>query len=178
MEYIDILDEKGELTGKKATRNDVHKYGYWHKAILILLINSKGEILLQKRSPNKEKNPNLWDFSCAGHLNSRDSSISGAMRELEEELGIKSNEQNMKLIYTIRKSYMPKEGFIENEIQDVYLYRADVDINNIKMQKEEVLEVKFIPFEIYAKKILSNNKEFVNRGNEFREIIEIIKRIL
>ncbi|MCI8518766.1 MAG: NUDIX domain-containing protein [Clostridia bacterium] len=146
--------------------------------IIILLINSKGEILLQKRSPNKEKNPNLWDLSCAGHLNSRDSSISGAMRELEEELGIKSNEQNMKLIYTIRKSYMPKEGFIENEIQDVYLYRADVDINNIKMQKEEVLEVKFIPFEIYAKEILSNNKEFVNRGNEFREIIEIIKRIL
>ncbi len=33
MEYIDILDEKGELTGKKATRNDVHKYGYWHNYI-------------------------------------------------------------------------------------------------------------------------------------------------
>lgn len=178
MEYIDILDENGKFTGKKSTRSDVHKYGYWHRAILILLINSKGEILLQKRSANKEKNPNLWDLSCAGHLSSGDTSISGAMRELEEELGIKPNEQNMKLIYTIRKSYMPKEGFIENEIQDVYLYRTDVDINNIKMQKEEVSDVKFIPFEIYAKEILSNNKEFVNRGNEFKKIIEIIERIL
>jgi len=46
------------------------------------------------------------------------------------------------------------------------------------MQKEEVSDVKFIPFEIYAKEILSNNKEFVNRGKEFKEIVEIIKRIL
>ena len=103
MEYIDILNNKGEATGEKKTRSDVHKYGYWHKVILILLVNSREEILIQKRAPNKEKNPNLWDISCAGHLSSGDSSISGAMRELEEELGIKPNENNMKLIDTIRR---------------------------------------------------------------------------
>ncbi len=175
MEYIDILNNKGEATGEKKTRSDVHKYGYWHKVILILLVNSREEILIQKRAPNKEKNPNLWDISCAGHLSSGDSSISGAMRELEEELGIKPNENNMKLIDTIRRSYSPKEGFIENEIQDIYLYREDVEIKRIKIQKEEVSEVKFIPFEIYIKESLSNNKEFVERGNEFREILKQIK---
>lgn len=175
MEYIDILNEKGESTGEKATRKDIHKYGYWHRAIHVLLINSKKEILIQKRSANKEKYPNLWDLSCAGHLSHGDTSISGAMREFEEELGIKANKENMKLIYTIKKSHMPKEGFIENEFQDVYLYRADIDINDIKMQVEEVSEVKYIPFETYAKKILSENKEFVNRAKEYKEIIEIIK---
>lgn len=176
VEYIDILNENGEFTGKKATRSEVHKYGYWHRAVLILLINSKKEILLQRRSANKEKNPNMWDLSCAGHLSSGDTSLLGAMREFEEELGIKADKENMKLIYTLRKSHIPKEGFIENEIQDVYLYKADIDISSIKIQKEEVSEVKFVPFEIYVKEILSNNKEFVNRGNEFKEVIEIIRK--
>lgn len=174
MEYIDILNEKGEPTGEKKTRSDVHKYGYWHRVILILLINSKEEILLQKRAANKEKNPNLWDLSCAGHLSSGDSSILGAMRELEEELGIKPNEQNMQLVATIRNSYQPKEGFNENELQDIYLYRTDVEIKNIKMQEEEVSEVRFMPFEMYATEILNNNKKFVNR----KKVIEIVKRSL
>lgn len=175
MEYIDILNDKGELTGEKATRSDVHKYGYCHRAIHVLLINSKNEILLQKRAANKEKHPNLWDISCAGHLSSGDTSIAGAMREFEEELGIKANEEDMKLIYTIRKSYSPKQGFIENELQDVYLYRKDININDIKIQKEEVSEVKYVPFELYVKNILESNKDFVNRANEYREVINIVR---
>ena len=68
MEYIDILSEKGEITGKKATRNDIHRYGYWHRVIHILIINSRKEILLQKRTANKEKNPNMWDISWGGFV--------------------------------------------------------------------------------------------------------------
>lgn len=176
MEYIDILNEKGEVTGEKATREEVHKQGYWHRAIHVLLVNSKKEILLQKRSANKEKYPNLWDISCAGHLSSGDTSISGALREFQEELGIRANKENMKLIYTIRKSYIPKEGFIENEFHDVYLYKADIDIDDIKMQKEEVSEVKYVPFEVYAEEIQKGNKEFVDRAKEYKEIIEIVRK--
>ncbi len=44
---------------------------------------------------------------------------------------------------------------------------------DIKMQEEEVSDVKYIPFEIYEKEILGNNKEFVNRGNEFKEIVTL-----
>lgn len=178
MEYIDVLNENGEFTGKKATRNEVHTNGYWHRVVHILLINSKKEILIQKRSAKKEKNANLWDISCAGHVSSGDDSISSAMREFEEELGIKADIQNMKLIYTIRKSYTPKEEFIENEIQDIYLYRADIDINDIKMQEEEVSEVKYISFEIFEKEILSENKGFVKRANEYKEIIKKLNEIL
>ena len=176
MEYIDILNEKGEFTGEKATRNEVHKNGYWHRAIHVLLINSKKEILLQKRAANKEKHPNLWDISCAGHLSSGDTSISGAKREFEEELGIKADEKNMKLIYTIKKSHMPKEGFIENELQDVYLYKADIDISEFRIQKEELSEVKYVPIEEFTEALLSENKEFVKRKNEYKKVLEIITK--
>lgn len=178
MEYIDILNDKGEITGKIATREEVHKYGYLHRAIQVLIINSKNEVLIQRRSPNKEKHPNLWDVSCAGHLSSGDTSIEGTMRELKEELGIKPNKEKLKLIQTVQKSYIPKPGFKENEIQDIYLYEENIDIKSIKMQKEEVSEVKYIPFKLFAKKISEEDKEFVPRKREYKEVIEIINKEL
>ena len=174
MEYIDILNEKGEFTGKIASRNDVHKYGLWHKAIHIFLINSQNEILVQKRTANKEKNPNMWDISCAGHLSAGATSIEGAIREFREELGIKIDKSDIKLIYTIKRSYIPKDKFIENEIQDVYICKKDIDINDIKVQKEEVAEVKYIPFEVYIEKFYNKSKDFVYRGEKYKNVIEII----
>lgn len=178
MEYIDILNDKGDPTGEIATREDVHKNGHLHKVIHVLVINSNGELLIQKRTPNKEKNPNMWDISCAGHLSSGNTSIEGAIREFQEELGIKINSSDLKLIYSLKRSYIPKQGFIENEIQDVYLCRKDININDIVTQEEEVSEVKYIPFELYVENFYNKNKDFVYRGEEYKNIIEIVNKQL
>lgn len=178
MEYIDILNDKGELTGEVASREDVHRAGHLHKVIHVLVINSKGELLIQKRTPNKEKNPNMWDISCAGHLSSGNTSIEGAIREFQEELGIKIESSDIKLIYSLKRSYIPKQEFIENEIQDVYLCKKDIDINDVKVQKEEVAEVKYIPFELYVENFYNKNKDFVYRGEEYKNVIEIVSKEL
>lgn len=178
MEYIDILDENGNLTGKAKTREEVHKKGYWHRAIQVFIINSKNELLIQKRAATKRKHPNLWDFSCAGHLSTGDTSISGAMREIEEELGIQVNEKNMKLIDTLIKSYSPRPEFYENEFQDVYVCLEDIDINKIKLQKEEVSEVKYIPLKNYKQIILNEDENFVNRKKTHIKVIEKIENMV
>lgn len=41
-EYFDVLNEKGEYTGKAETREKCHKEGLWHKAVVVFIINSKG----------------------------------------------------------------------------------------------------------------------------------------
>lgn len=46
MEYFDETNEKGEITGKVVSRQDAHKYGYWHHVVHIWIVNDKGEILL------------------------------------------------------------------------------------------------------------------------------------
>jgi len=53
-EYFDVLNENGEYTGQIESREKCHKEGLWHKAVTVFIINSKGQVLLQKRSSNKK----------------------------------------------------------------------------------------------------------------------------
>ena len=59
-----------------------------HRAVHILIFNSKGEVFLQKRSEWKDRHPLLWDSSAAGHVETGEDYDTAASRELEEELGI------------------------------------------------------------------------------------------
>ena len=56
-ELIDVLDENGMHTGEVLARDEIHKRGLWHRAIVVAIINENNEILLQQRSEKKEKNP-------------------------------------------------------------------------------------------------------------------------
>ena len=67
-EYFDVLNEKGEYIGKTETRKKCHKEGLWHKAVVVFIINSKRQVLLQKRSANKKMWANMWDITAGGHV--------------------------------------------------------------------------------------------------------------
>lgn len=58
MEVLDILDKNGNRTGEVKPRKEVHSNGDWHKGFHIWIINSKKELLIQRRSPNKDVYPN------------------------------------------------------------------------------------------------------------------------
>lgn len=90
MELIDVLDEKRNSTGEVLSRKEIHKKGFWHRTVHIWVVNSKGQILLQKRSPLKKTSPNMWTTSASGHLSAGDTSIVGAIRETKEEIRIRS----------------------------------------------------------------------------------------
>ena len=47
-EYFEVLNQKGEYTGEVETREKCHKEGLWHKAVVVFIINSKSQVLLQK----------------------------------------------------------------------------------------------------------------------------------
>jgi isopentenyl-diphosphate Delta-isomerase len=86
-ELLDVLDSRGRLTGAVKSRGEVHRTGFWHRTVHIWIINGKKQLLLQKRSINKESYPGLWDISAAGHITAGDSIRNAAIRELKEELG-------------------------------------------------------------------------------------------
>lgn len=66
-EVFDICDDKGNVTGKEA-RSVVHKTGLLHKAVYCFVYDSKGRLLVQRRSSAKSIGPNQWDMSVAEHL--------------------------------------------------------------------------------------------------------------
>lgn len=86
-EIFDVVDLDDNVVGK-ATRGEVHGGQLIHRATHILVFDSLGNVLLQKRSQWKDTFPGAWTTSCAGHVDSGESYEACAIRELGEELGI------------------------------------------------------------------------------------------
>ena len=87
-EKFDVVDENDSVIGTQL-RSVVHEKNLLHRAVHILVFNKAGELLLQKRSAWKDREPLKWDSSAAGHLEPGEKYADGAARETEEELGIR-----------------------------------------------------------------------------------------
>jgi isopentenyl-diphosphate Delta-isomerase len=86
-EIFDVVNERDEVIDHKP-RGEVHARGLLHRAIHVLVFNSRGEIFLQKRSMTKDREPGKWDSSSSGHVDSGEDYDACAVRELREELGL------------------------------------------------------------------------------------------
>ncbi len=133
--------------------------------------------MIQKRSPTKDSHPNQWDISSAGHISSGENSITSAAREVEEELGVKFNPEDFEYLFSlIQRAILNNGTFINNEFNDVYLLKTDLDLAKVKLQKEEVSEIKFIPFAELEKIINSGDENFVPHPQEYKKLFEELHR--
>ena len=106
-ELLDVVDENDVVVGVE-TRGRIHARGLMHRAVHIRLFNSAGEVFLQKRSMSKDEMPGYWDTSAAGHVDSGETYLGCAHREIEEELGIRADgelEYLFKLPPTVNTGY-------------------------------------------------------------------------
>jgi len=89
-EIFDVVNERDEVIDRRP-RNEVHQLGLLHRAIHVLVFNSRGETFLQKRSMTKDREPGKWDSSSSGHVDSGEDYDACAVRELREEIGLDMN---------------------------------------------------------------------------------------
>ena len=164
-EMLEIRDEKGTPTGIIKPRSLVHRDGDLHGCSHIWVVRlrepAEGEtgyqmqVLLQRRSRNKDSNPGCWDLSSAGHIAAGDERLHAAVRELREELGIRAEPGELTYIgHTRRKTMKPFYGkqWYDNQISYVYLYQGEVEIDRITLQEEEVEEVRWMePEEVFRR---------------------------
>lgn len=79
-----------------------------------------------------------------------DDSLTGAVRELAEELGIVVRPQDLQYLITWRSRTRPAPDFINNSFSDLYLLRTDLALTDFTMQTEEISELKYMPIsELY-----------------------------
>ncbi len=83
----------------------------------MLVSNGDGQVYLQKRAPSKDINPNCWDSSAAGHVDSGESYLDAAVRELSEELGILVPTSDLNAFFTRRPC--ASNGFEHQRIYSV-----------------------------------------------------------
>ena len=67
MEFLDVVDEDDNVVGKN-TREDIHKKHLIHRGVHVIVLSSKGEILIQKRSKSRSYYPGVFDASVGGHV--------------------------------------------------------------------------------------------------------------
>ena len=97
-EWLDIVDTQGNPTGQTVDREYAHRNGIWHRTAHLWLMRKKDgqlQVLLQKRSANKDSHPGCYDISSAGHIPAGVDYAPSAIRELKEELGVDAQETEL-----------------------------------------------------------------------------------
>jgi 8-oxo-dGTP diphosphatase len=136
MELWDILDENGNKTGRTVERNEKHtmKENEYMLAVHIYIHDSKNQWLIQKRAETKEILPNIWDIT-GGAVTSGEDSITAAMRETKEEIGINLDKCKMYVTERLKR----KHSYV-----DIWVATADFELSECVLQPEEVAEVKWV----------------------------------
>ncbi len=153
MEYIDVLDENGLPTGRTASRQEVHQKGLWHRAILVAIVDKNNRVLIQQRSANKEKYPNKWDISVAGHVSSGYDSLNAVYAEVMEEIGTQIPSDidlsDFRYVTSFRDQRKVSDHFIENQFYDLFLLKLSIPSTDLELQLEEVQAIDYKnPFQL------------------------------
>ncbi len=144
MELLDIVDEHGNPTGETVDRETAHAAGIRHRTSHVWILRRRDsgvEVLLQKRSEQKDSYPGCYDISSAGHIPAGIGFVESALRELKEELGISADSRD--LIYcgqrTIRwDDVFHGKPFHDWQVSNVYCLWHDAEPEELTLQKEEV----------------------------------------
>lgn len=154
LELLDILSEDFEVTGLTRERSIVHELGSWHRTAHVWVIRRKErgfDVLLQKRSRNKDSYPGCYDISSAGHIPAGEDYQESAVRELKEELGIEAAPKELRMIGVhkgICDTNFYGKPFLNHEYSHVYIYDGTgLDTDRLILQKEEVESVLWMDYE-------------------------------
>lgn len=168
-EQLKIFDEYRNQIGV-ATREDVHRLGYWHEAFHCWFISKEKEtdyLYLQLRSNTKKDYPNLLDITAAGHLLANET-VQDGVREIKEEVGIDISFQELIPLGIIDYCVI-REDFIDKEIANVFLYKSKKSYEDFTLQEEEVAGIVKAEFNHFAELWFGERETIKIRGFEIKK---------
>ena len=160
MELWDVLDRDGNPTGRTVARHKIQlKNGEYHLVVHIWILDKKGRVLLQRRADDKPLMPGEW-AATGGAAIAGENSMEAARREVFEELGVATNEQDLQLISRIVR---------KNSFLDVYLLERTIPLEDLVLQRSEVAQAKWVPLEKFKQMVADG--EYHNYGKAYFKTI-------
>jgi isopentenyl-diphosphate delta-isomerase len=120
MTEVILVDANDNAIGTME-KMEAHEKGLLHRAFSVLIFNSKGELLIQKRASTKYHSGGLWTNTCCSHPTPQESIEQAAKRRLKEEMGIEA----------------------EPTFTYKFIYKTDLDKNLIEYEVDHVLTAQF-----------------------------------
>ncbi|MBP3460369.1 MAG: NUDIX domain-containing protein [Lachnospiraceae bacterium] len=180
MEILDIVDEDGMPTGDRIDRETAHREGIRHRTAHVWIMRrkknsdfheeeisgaerkicAKYEILLQKRSLDKDSYPGCLDISSAGHIPAGDEVVDSAIREMKEELGITILPKQLHFCGKRKFSFQDifhGSPFFDRQVSSVYIVWMDIEKDAMNLQKEEIEDVVWMDFNECIKMVKENS---------------------
>lgn len=154
---MEIVDKDDKVIGIK-DRDEVHALGLRHRIAIVLLYNKNGDVLLQRRSANKNIYPLKWDCSCSEHLKPGESWNAAARRGLKEELGI--SEVDLKEVLYCRANYGLEGEAISK------LFSCTISEVPGKIDEKEVYGYKFFIKSELKELLIKENNAFAKWSSE------------
>lgn len=131
-EYRDLYDNNRKPVNKKMLKDGIQSKGLKYVTVVVFIFNPKNKKwLMQKRTKDKG---GKW-ATTSGHPVSGTTSIQGMITEIKEELGLTVQEKELKLITTVQR---------KKKFADIYYLEKIIDINEVKIQKEEVDDITWM----------------------------------
>lgn len=134
-EYFDVYDKNFCKTGKIIERGGKLATGEYHLAVDVILYNSRRQVLLQKRAENKNYCPGFWGLT-GGAANAGEDSLTAIIRETKEEVGVVLKPEKVK--FFCRQNGEDAALFV-----DIFTAECNLPVSEMKMQVEEVGEIKW-----------------------------------
>ena len=148
-----MVDENDNQIGS-GEKLQVHKDGKLHRAFSIYVFNSKGELMMQKRHPQKYHSGGLWANTCCSHPRLGESLDHAVHRRLREEMGFDCElTEKTQLIYEVKVD----NGLTEHEYLHVWVgyYDKDPVIN-----EDEATDFKWISVDDLRKELAENGDAY------------------
>jgi len=134
-----IVNNDDQIIGYK-DKEQAYKEGAMLRSIQVFVYNPKKELFIQKRAKNKLRYPNYFCTSVAGHIEPAENYQQAAIRELNEELGLKKI-KNLKFVTKEKtpvgeNSYAMTAFFTIETDELITLQKEEIDSGNFYTIKE------------------------------------------
>ncbi len=149
-----LVDENDNVVGYEEKENGHKGELPLHRAFSVLIFNSEGKMLIQKRSNKKKTWPGFWANACCSSPKKGEDVIDAAKRRMREELGFSCD---LKFLFKFRYKARFNDEWGENEIDHVLEGHYNGDIN---ANKDEIDEIRFIDIEELKKDAKSNPEKY------------------
>lgn len=151
-----IVDENDNVIGA-VDFVELKKHGYIHRLVRVIIVNSDGKYLMQRRAKVMSSYANCWDFASAGHVDAGETYEIAATRELKEELGLTG-------------IALKEVGYYFNELPSpsnvkrfIKVFTGSSDETPTDLQEDEVTEVDWLT-KAEIKELIKTSPDLVTDG--------------